>query len=1091
MVKERRPTFVFLMETISSKQYMEDICKKIGFDRVFVVDPIGRSGGLAFLWNSESTVEVYNYSRRHINIVVKDGDNNPWWKLTGFYGNPVCARRADSWELLKFLSTCHPVPWLCAGDFNEVVTQEEKEGSNLRKESQMTGFREALEVCRLGDLGFSGSPFTWSNRRSDGTFTKERLDRAVANLEWCSLFPSSAVDVLAARTSDHSPVLVSFSSYPRRSQSRGPTGSGFKLEASWLNDAESGEIIRSAWHSSPSLDPPSVGIQQRLAACRRALLDWGGHKFGKEEETVKEKTAQLAALQSNECPAVVTQIKALQREIDDLMEFEDMKWKQRAKQHWLRYGDRNTAFYHSWVQHRRKINRIRSVTDEQGRTWTKIKDIGKVFNKFYEELFTSQGTNRVEECISGMDTRVTEDMNRRLLHGFSEEEIKIALFQMHPLKAPGPDGFPAAFYQRNWPTVGSEVCKAVLAFLNDGQMDMGINATNIVLIPKVNSPSKPFEYRPISLCNVIYKLISKVLANRLKPILSHIVSPEQSAFVFGRLISDNVLVAFETLHTMASRLSGKEGYMALKLDMSKAYDRLEWDFLEAVLQKLGFEMRWINLLMACVRSVTYSILINGRPIGRIFPSRGLRQGDPLSPYLFIICAEALSSSLRNAERARGITGVPISRGGIRIHHLFFADDSLLFCKANTRELNQLESILDCYEGASGQKINKDKTSIFFSRNTPPVVRDEILSRVGVGQVQSFERYLGLPALVGRSGVSSFNYIKGRIWAKLNGWKEKFLTHAGKEVLLKAVIQAIPTYTMSVFRIPKALTKDINAMMGKFWWSFKDNSRKIAWMAWRRMGRSKDLGGLGYRDIDCFNTALLAKQCWRLLKRPDSLAARVMRGKYFPNSDFLGSNLGKKASFAWRSIWQAKGLLQEGLLWRVGNGRSINLWDDRWIPDPPHKVLDPVRVLLREATVADIINREANWWDVPLIKSIFSEDTVDKICSIPINPRFHEDKLIWRGTKNGGFSVRSAYHLEMERRDRDKGSSSSVYSVSHLWRRLWSLKLPRHILLFLWRACNEILPTKNNLYKRKVVTDQLCPMCGSEAESVSHALWSCG
>jgi hypothetical protein len=604
----------------------------------------------------------------------------------------------------------------------------------------------------------------------------------------------------------------------------------------------------------------------------------GGHKFGKEEEVVKEKTAQLAALQSNECPAVDSQIKTLQREIDDLLEFEDVKWKQRAKQHWLRNGDRNTAFYHSWVQHRRKVNRIRSVTDEQGRTWRKNKDIGKVFIKFYEELFTSQGTDRMEECISWVNTRVTEDMNRRLLHSFSEEEIRKALFQMHPHKAPGLDGFPAAFYQRNWPTVGSEVCKAVLSFLNDGQMDMWINSTNIVLIPKVNSPSKPSEYRPIILCNVFYKLISKVLANRLKPILQHIVSPEQSAFVSGRLISDNILVAFETLHTMASRLSGKEGYMALKLDMSKAYDRLEWDFLEAMLLKLGFAARWINLLMVCVRSVTYSILINGRPFGRIFPSRGLRQGDPLSPYLFILCAEALSSSLRNAERARKITGVPISRGGIRIHHLFFADDSLLFCKANSRELSQVESILDCYERASDQKINKEKTSILFSRNTPSVARDEILSRAGAGQVQCFDRYLGLPALIGRSRVSSFNFIKGRIWAKLNGWKEKFLTHAGKEVLLKAVIQAIPTYTMSVFRIPKALTKDISAMMGKFWWSFKENSNKISWMAWRRMGRSKDLGGLGYRDIDCFNTALLAKQCWRLLKRPESLAAQVMREK---------------------------------------------------------------------------------------------------------------------------------------------------------------------------------------------------------------------
>jgi hypothetical protein len=533
--------------------------------------------------------------------------------------------------------------------------------------------------------------------------------------------------------------------------------------------------------------------------------------------------------------------------------------------------------------------------------------------------------------------------------------------------------------------VGRDVCKAVLFYLKKGQLDEEINMTNIVLIPKVSSPSKLTDYRPISLCNVLYKLISKVLANRLKLILPNIISLEQSAFVSGRLISDNVLVAFETLHTMATRLSGKEGYMALKLDMSKAYDRLEWDFLEAMLRKLGFVDRWVNLLMMCVRTVNYSILINGRPYGRIVPSRGLRQGDPLSPYLFILCTEALSSLIRNSEREGGITGVPISRGGTRIHHLFFADDSLLFCKANPREWRHIEEILERYERASGQKINREKTSIFFSKNTPPGAKKEILSRVGAGQVHNFERYLGLPALIGRSRISSFNHIKGRIWAKLNGWKEKFLTQAGKEILLKAVIQVIPTYTMSVFCLPKTLTKEINSIMGKFWWSFKENFNKIAWMSWKRMGRSKDTGGLGYRDLECFNRAMLAKQCWRLLKWPDSLPARVLKEKYYPGLDFLESNLGKKPSYAWRSIWQAKALLQEGLIWRVGNGSRIDLWNDKWIPATPHKILDPVRIISSDAKVAEIINREANWWDIPLIEQIFSEETVKQICSIPINP----------------------------------------------------------------------------------------------------------
>jgi hypothetical protein len=162
----------------------------------------------------------------------------------------------------------------------------------------------------------------------------------------------------------------------------------------------------------------------------------------------------------------------------------------------------------------------------------------------------------------------------------------------------------------------------VLYYLNHGQLDEGLNTTNIVLIPKVNSPSKLTDYRPISLCNVLYKLVAKVLANRLKFILPQIIFSEQSAFVSGCLITDNVIVAFETLHTMATRLSGNEGFMALKLDMSKAYDKMKWNFLEAMLWKFGFAERWINLLMACVRTVTYSILINGRPYGGLFPLAG-------------------------------------------------------------------------------------------------------------------------------------------------------------------------------------------------------------------------------------------------------------------------------------------------------------------------------------------------------------------------------------------------------------------------------------------------------------------------------------
>jgi hypothetical protein len=203
------------------------------------------------------------------------------------------------------------------------------------------------------------------------------------------------------------------------------------------------------------------------------------------------------------------------------------------------------------------------------------------------------------------------EMNDTLLQPSVEEEVNLALSQMHPLKSPGPDGYPTSFYQKFWTSIGKEVCKAILNYLNGGHFDEVISCTNIVLIPKVPSPTRVTKYKPISLCNVLYKLIAKVLANRLKKVLPYVIFPEQSAFIPGRLITDNILVSFETLHTIDTQLKGKEGFTALKVDMSKAYNRLELDFQEAVLSKLGFAARWIHLMMSCVWMVSYSILING------------------------------------------------------------------------------------------------------------------------------------------------------------------------------------------------------------------------------------------------------------------------------------------------------------------------------------------------------------------------------------------------------------------------------------------------------------------------------------------------
>ena len=337
------------------------------------------------------------------------------------------------------------------------------------------------------------------------------------------------------------------------------------------------------------------------------------------------------------------------------------------------------------------------------------------------------------------------------------------------------------------------------------------------LFQKSKTPKKVSDFRPISLCNVVYKLISKVVVNRLKKILPNIVSDSQSAFLLGRLITDNVLVAFETLHYLKRKTQGKDGYMALKLDMSKAYDKVEWTFLEKVMRHLGFAESIVKLIMSCMSSVTYAILLNGQPVGNIKPSKGLRQGDPLSPYLFLLCALELQSLLHKTEVNGEINGVAICRNGPRISHLFFTDDSVVFCRAREEECQKIIDLLSIYERGSGQKINRDKTNIFFSSNTPPGDQIAIQQLLGVPAICQYEKYLGLPVLVGRAKKQNFIYLKERVWKKLQGWKEKILSQAGREVLIKSVIHAIPTYTMSCFKLPKGLVKELEVLIRKFWW----------------------------------------------------------------------------------------------------------------------------------------------------------------------------------------------------------------------------------------------------------------------------------
>ncbi|XP_030948949.1 uncharacterized protein LOC115972854 [Quercus lobata] len=487
-------------------------------------------------------------------------------------------------------------------------------------------------------------------------------------------------------------------------------------------------------------------------------------------------------------------------------------------------------------------------------------------------------------------------------------------------------------------------------------------------------------------------------------------------------------MAFETLHYMKNHQKGKSGFMALKLDMSKAYDRVEWVFLEGMMKQMGFDIRWIALIMECITTVSYSILVNGDPSESFLPSRGLRQGDPLSPYLFLICSERLHGLLNKEAEEGHIRGVSICKKGPRLTHLFFADDSLVFCKASIAECQNIQSVLNVYEKASGQKLNRNKTGLFFSKSTPPHILNQIKEFLGVQEVKNHEKYLGLPSLVGKHKKASLRFIKEKILAKLQGWKEQLLSQAGREILLKAVIQAIPTFAMSCFKIPTTLCEEIESLIRKFWWGQRGNQRKIHWTKWSALCKPKDRGGMGFKELQKFNEAMLAKQVWRLLDNNDSLFHWFFKSKFFPNGSILKAKEGN-GSFAWKSLLK---------------GRDV---------------ISSYSPLGYDAKVSILIDHDNCCWREDVIDSSFSPHEAALIKAIPLSLDNCVDMLFWPKNSNGLYSVKSGYKLLLECELNDEPSSSDLSLSKKVWRGIWNLKIPNRAKNLLWRAGSETLPTR--------------------------------
>jgi hypothetical protein len=374
------------------------------------------------------------------------------------------------------------------------------------------------------------------------------------------------------------------------------------------------------------------------------------------------------------------------------------------------------------------------------------------------------------------------------------------------------------------------------------------------------------------------------------------------------------------------------------------------------------------------------------------------------------------------------------------------------------------------------------------------LKDVIKNLLGISVEAFTERYLGLPTAVGRITSGTFDHIGERSRGTMQGWSEKFLSCAAKEILIKVIIQASPLYSMSCFKLTKKVYKMLISSIAKFWWSGSLDKRSLHWLSWEKMVLPKIKGGLGFRDLEQFNIALLGKHGWRFLTHPDSLCAKVMRGKYFHNVDFMEATVPRGASATWRAIVAGREALSTGLIKRVGDGTQIRTWEDRWIPGTLSlKPMGRMGTLPLEK-VSDLIIAGSGTWNVDVVRNNFLAPDADAILNIPLRANGGEDFLAWSLEKTGIYSVKTAYRALMIRKEHLALEEGTVMGTStaeeNTWKSLWKLRVLPKIRVFWWRVLRGILPDSVTLKRRHIKEIGRCEICLGSEEDLMHALISC-
>ena len=731
----------------------------------------------------------------------------------------------------------------------------------------------------------------------------------------------------------------------------------------------------------------------------------------------------------------------------------------RSRINWLSDGDANTALFHLHARHRKNKNFIAQliqgdqvITDHDGKA-------AAMYNFYNVLIRTSVDRNRT---INLDELNITAHELGQLDAPFSEDEVWSTIRQLPSNKAPGPDGFTGQFYQTCWSIIKQDIMNAVSAIGSRKFRNLeALNTAYITLLPKRDDARNVKDFRPISLVHSFAKLITKILANRLASHLNQMVSTTQSAFIKKRFIQDNFMLVQQTARFLQHQ---KQPRVLIKLDIMKAFDSVSWPFLVEVMKKMGFGVIWCDIICGLLASSSTQVILNGVPGEIISHRRGLRQGDPLSPMLFILVMDVLARMVAKAS-TEGLLQTLATRA--LSHQIsLYADDVVLFLRPTSSDINLILDILQLFGEASGLKTNLQKSSAYpiqCSETDIMVLQDSLPCAI----LDFPCKYLGIPLSMHKLTRAQIQPIIDRIADLLPGWKADLISRAGRRILVQFVLTSTLVYLAMALDLPAWALKAIDKIRRGFLWKGrKDVKGGHCLVAWPKVCRPPDLGGLGISDLQRLGWALRMRWLW--LQKTE------------PNKPW--------SVFPIQVHHSVRALFSTAIISEVGDGARTLFWKDRWINGQRVADLAPqifAIVSKRRANKRTVLEALTNHGWIADIQGAHTVGIIieflalwDILSEVVLQPGV-EDAHIWRLSTSGQYSAKSAYEGFF--------IGSTVFRPRE---RIWKTWAPGKCRFFMWLVAHNKCWTADRLARRGLPHPARCPHCEQEEETINHLLVSC-